>query len=267
GEIMDLSNEELFNKSSDNLEAINNSSDSAYVIYTSGTTGKPKGVLCEHRNVVRLVKNTNYIKFKDDDRILQTGPMVFDASTFEVWGALLNGLELYLAKNETILLPEHLEAFVDEHNITILWLTSELFNQIAEENISVFKALRYLLVGGDVLSPKYISVVRKQFTNLKILNGYGPTENTTFSTTYLIEKEYSSRIPIGKPIANSKAYIVDKHYNLNPIGLYGQLCVSGDGLSRGYLNRAELTAEKFVDNPFESGKKMYKTGDLARWLP
>ncbi|EQB86563.1 hypothetical protein M918_13235, partial [Clostridium sp. BL8] len=267
GEVIDLFSEELFRNEACNLEKISNSSSLAYVIYTSGTTGPPKGVMCEHKNVVRLVKNTNYIGFKEDDKILQTGSMVFDASTFEVWGALLNGLELYLAKNETIILPELLEEFVVRNNITILWLTSELFNQIAEENINVFKNLRYLLAGGDILSPKYISLVRKQFTNLKIVNGYGPTENTTFSTTYLIEKEYSSNIPIGKPIANSQAYILDANYNLTPIGVCGELIVSGDGLAKGYLNRPELTAQKFVDNPFEPGTKMYKTGDLARWLP
>ncbi|HCQ89689.1 MAG TPA: non-ribosomal peptide synthetase, partial [Clostridium sp.] len=267
GEFIDLFNENLFKNNSSNLEKVSKSNDLAYVIYTSGTTGNPKGVMCEHKNVVRLVKKPNYIEFKDNDRILQTGSMVFDASTFEVWGALLNGLELYLAKNETIILPELLEEFVIKNSITILWLTSELFNQIAEENINIFKELRYLLVGGDVLSPKYISLARKECRNLKIINGYGPTENTTFSTTYLIKKEYSSNISIGKPITNSKVYIVDKNYKLSPIGVYGELCVSGDGLARGYLNRPELTAEKFVDNPFEFGTKMYRTGDLARWLP
>ncbi|SFB46080.1 non-ribosomal peptide synthetase, partial [Clostridium frigidicarnis] len=267
GQIIDPFNKGLFNEDSSNLEKINNSNNLAYVIYTSGTTGKPKGVMCEHKNVVRLVKNANYIEFKEDDRILQTGSMVFDASTFEVWGVLLNGLGLYLTKNETIILPELLEEFVTRNNITILWLTSELFNQIAEENINVFKNLRYLLTGGDILSSKYISLVRRQFTNLKIVNGYGPTENTTFSTTYLIEKEYSSNIPIGKPIANSTAYILNRNYKLNAIGIYGELFVGGDGVARGYLNRPELTAEKFIDNPFEPGTKMYKTGDLARWLP
>ncbi|WBW96389.1 non-ribosomal peptide synthetase [Oceanirhabdus sp. W0125-5] len=267
GQIIDLFNEDLFKGDSSNLEKINNSNDLAYVIYTSGTTGKPKGVMCEHKNIVRLVKNTEYIEFKKDDRILQTGSMVFDASTFEVWGVLLNGLELYLAKDETIIVPELLEKFVTKNKITILWLTSELFNQMAEANVRIFKKLRYLLAGGDVLSPKYINLVRKECKNLKVINGYGPTENTTFSTTYLIEKEYLFRIPIGKPISNSKAYIVDKNNRLMPVGGYGELCVSGDGLARGYLNRPELTAKKFVDNPFESGKKMYKTGDLARWLP
>ncbi|MHB9940925.1 hypothetical protein CF065_04670 [Clostridium sporogenes] len=267
GQIIDLLDEGIFENKKDNLEDINTSNDLSYVIYTSGTTGKPKGVMCEHRNIVRLVKNTNYISFKDGDKILQTGSIVFDASTFEIWGALLNGLELYLAKSETIILSDLLEEFIDTNNITILWLTSELFNQIAEKNVKVFKKLRYLLVGGDVLSIKYINLVRRECKNLKIINGYGPTENTTFSTAHLIEKEYISNIPIGKPIANSQAYIVDRDFNLMPTGIYGELCVSGEGVAKGYLNKPELTLEKFIENPFEAGTKMYKTGDLARWLP
>ncbi|GFZ30329.1 hypothetical protein CSC2_08550 [Clostridium zeae] len=267
GEILDLCNEELFSCKIDNLENINTSDDLAYLIYTSGTTGKPKGVMCEHKNVTRLVKNTNFVQFKDDDKILQTGSMVFDASTFEVWGALLNGLGLCLAKNDVILTPELFEKLVKHEKVTVLWLTSELFNQIADENVKVFETLRYLLVGGDVISPKYINLVRERFTALKVINGYGPTENTTFSTTYQIERDHFSNIPIGKPIANSKTYILDMNYSIMPIGAYGELCVSGDGLGRGYLNREELTNEKFVDNPFELGTKMYKTGDLVRWLP
>lgn len=266
GVVIDLLHDEFKDELSDNLNVINETNNLAYVIYTSGTTGKPKGVMCEHKNVIRLVNNTNYIEFKADDRILQTGSIVFDASTFEIWGALLNGLTLYLAPIETVAYPEHLETYVDKNNITILWLTSELFNQIAESNIGVFKNLRYLLVGGDVLSTKYINLVRGTYENLNIINGYGPTENTTFSTTYAIETAFDHAIPIGKPIANSKAYIVDQALRLVPVGVYGELCVSGDGLARGYLNRDELTKEKFIDNPFEAGKKMYRTGDLARWL-
>ncbi|WP_346940654.1 amino acid adenylation domain-containing protein [uncultured Clostridium sp.] len=267
GQVIDISNKDIFSDTLSNLEKINSSGDLAYVMYTSGTTGKPKGVMCEHKNAIRLVKSTNYIEFKNKDKILQTGSMVFDASTFEIWGALLNGIELYLAKSESIVSPELLKDIIIKNNITILWLTSELFNQLVERDVSIFKKLKYLLVGGDVLSPKYISLVKRECKDLQIINGYGPTENTTFSTTYLIEKEYGSNIPIGKPIANSKTYIVDKNYRLMPVGVYGELCVSGEGLARGYLNRPELTAEKFVDNPFEIGRKMYKTGDLARWLP
>ncbi|MDP4146802.1 MAG: amino acid adenylation domain-containing protein [Bacillota bacterium] len=267
GNIIEVNREELYVGDSSNLKKINTPNDLAYIIYTSGTTGFPKGVLCEHKNVIRLVKNTNYIEFNKDDKILQTGSMVFDASTFEVWGALLNGIELYLAKKEIIMQAELLEEFVTNHNITILWLTSELFNQIADANLGVFKNLRYLLVGGDVLSIKYINLVRRKYENIKIINGYGPTENTTFSTIYLIEKTFNSNIPIGKPISNSNAYILDKNNKLMPIGVYGELCVSGDGLSRGYLNRIELTSEKFIENPYKPRERMYKTGDLARWLP
>ena len=267
GEILDLKKAELNKQVKDNPEIINSSKDLAYVLYTSGTTGRPKGVMVEHKSVVRLIKNTNYIEFNGEDRILQTGSIVFDASTFEIWGALLNGLSLYLCRNEIIIDAQKLENAINENNITILWLTSELFNQVTQQNLGVFRNLRYLLVGGDVLSPKYINLVRETYVDLKIINGYGPTENTTFSTTHHINKCYNINIPIGEPIANSKAYIVDKNNMLSGIGVCGELCVSGDGLARGYLNNPELTKEKFINNPFEQGAKMYKTGDLARWLP
>ncbi|MCX2829639.1 amino acid adenylation domain-containing protein [Bacillus pseudomycoides] len=267
GDVVNLSNKELFQEETHNLEIANNSDNLAYILYTSGTTGNPKGVMCVHKNIIRLVKNASFISFKDDDRILQTGSIMFDASTFEIWGALLNNLQLCLIKTETLLSPFLLEKAIIRNKITTLWLTSELFNQLADENDKIFEKLRCLLVGGDVLSTKYINLIRNKYSDLKIINGYGPTENTTFSTTFLVDDEYYLNIPIGKPISNSKVYIIDKDNNLMPIGTPGELCVSGDGLARGYINKPELTKEKFVDNPFEIGKKMYKTGDLARWLP
>jgi amino acid adenylation domain-containing protein/thioester reductase-like protein len=265
----------------------------AYVLYTSGSTGRPKGVMVEHRNVVRLVKNTNYIEFTERDRILQTGVLEFDASTFEIWGALLNGLTLFLLEEEKILSPETLKTAIMSYNISTLWLTSPLFNQITSADIEVFRGLENLLVGGDVLSPFHINKVWERFPGLKVINGYGPTENTTFSATHLIDKEYKASIPIGKPIANSIAYIVDKYGYLRPIGVAGELVVGGDGVARGYLNNPELTAEKFdqdswdyqdyydekkkenekflgVQGPFfkkvPGRRRLYKTGDLARWL-
>ncbi|NIM14691.1 MAG: amino acid adenylation domain-containing protein [Candidatus Aminicenantes bacterium] len=267
------------------------SSNLAYVLYTSGSTGRPKGVMVEHRSVVRLVKNTDYIEFKEGDRILQTGALEFDASTFEIWGALLNGLTLFLLEKEKILSPETLKAAILLYNITTLWLTSPLFNQVTTADIDVFKGLKNLLVGGDVLSPFHINRVRERFPGLKVINGYGPTENTTFSTTYLIDKEYKASIPIGKPIANSTAYIVDKYGYLQPVGVAGELVVGGEGVARGYLNNSELTYEKFVlahsswliadrrEKKVNSSGELpmsyelsamsyfYKTGDLARWLP
>ncbi|WP_143328991.1 non-ribosomal peptide synthetase, partial [Clostridium puniceum] len=263
GEIIDLENQENYASSKENIEKINTSRDLAYVIYTSGSTGMPKGVLVEHRNVVRLVKNTNYLNLKKSDRILQTGSVVFDASTFEIWGSLLNGGSLYLIKKEDVLNSEILENKLDKYGITTLWLTSALFSQLSQSNPEIFKGIKNLLVGGDALSPKHINLVRNRNKNLKIINGYGPTENTTFSTTFLIGKNYENNIPIGKPISNSTVYILGKDNELKPIGIPGELCVGGDGVARGYLNNLELTREKFVDNPFELETKMYKTGDLA----
>jgi amino acid adenylation domain-containing protein len=256
----------------------------AYIIYTSGSTGRPKGVMVEHKNVVRLVKNTNYIHFREGDRLLQTGAVEFDASTFEIWGPLLNGLSLYFVPKEEILSTEQLREVLQKYDIGTMWLTSPLFNQLSGVDIEIFKGLRILLVGGDVLSPVHINKLRNRFPQLNIINGYGPTENTTFSTTFLITQEYKERIPIGKPIANSTVYIVDEAGGLLPVGVPGELWVGGDGVSRGYMNNPELTAEKFIlahgswliadrreKKNGSSGEfpmsYLYKTGDLARWLP
>ncbi|PFB31334.1 non-ribosomal peptide synthetase, partial [Bacillus cereus] len=265
-EVIDLSNECLFSKDSRNLQISHKSNNLAYVIYTSGTTGNPKGVEVTHRNVVRLVKNTNYIEIKDDDRILQTGSIAFDASTFEIWGALLNGAALHLVSKEIILNANILEKYLTNNKITILWLTSPLFNKLVEDNKGLFKYIKYLLVGGDVVSLKHVIMAREHAENLKVINGYGPTENTTFSTCYEISQT-TKTLPIGKPIANSSAYILDNNNKLVPIGVPGELCVGGDGLAKGYLNNEELTKAKFVENPYKCGEKIYKTGDLARWLP
>ncbi|MGE5343416.1 MAG: amino acid adenylation domain-containing protein [Candidatus Omnitrophota bacterium] len=240
----------------------------AYVIYTSGSTGSPKGVMVEHRNVIRLVKNTNFIDFQPEDRLLQTGALAFDASTFEIWGALLNGLSLHLMDKEDVLNPDKLKKRMIEHQITIMWMTSPFFNQMVQSNEEIFGPLRYLLVGGDVLSPSHIDRVRKRFPGLRVVNGYGPTENTTFSTTFLIDKDDEEKIPIGKPIANSTAYVVDRHGALQPVGIAGELWVGGDGVSRGYLNNPELTAQKFSSVPSVTSvaKNLYKTGDLCQWM-
>ncbi len=266
GEIIDIEN--LINSVEElpNLPNINKPEDLAYIIYTSGSTGKPKGVAVEQKNVVRLVKNTNYIKLKRNHRILQTGAIAFDASTFEIWGALLNGLPLYLINNDVLMNVKKLEQFIQKNKISTMWLTSPLFNQISKEKSEIFEKLEYLLVGGDVLSTKHINNVRSKNKKINIINGYGPTENTTFSTCFHINKDYEENIPIGKPIANSTCYVLNKHGRLQPVGVYGELYVGGDGLARGYINNKELTKEKFIDNPFIKGERVYKTGDLVRWL-
>ena len=236
----------------------------AYIMYTSGSTGNPKGVMVEHKNVVRLVKNTNYISFSENDRILQTGSIVFDACTFEIWGALLNGLELYIIKKENLLNPSYLKDFINSNKISILWLTSPLFNKLCEDDLTIFNNVKYLLTGGDVLSPKHINNLLSYNENINIINGYGPTENTTFSCCFKIDKLYNESIPIGKPISNSTCFVVSKTGTFQPIGVPGELYVGGDGVSRGYLNRADLTKAKFINTP---NGRIYKTGDLVRWLP
>jgi amino acid adenylation domain-containing protein/thioester reductase-like protein len=243
----------------------------AYIMYTSGSTGKPKGVMVEHVNVVRLVKNTNFLKFNEDECILQTGALEFDASTLEIWGCLLNGLTLYLATKDSILNAQKLKKTLLENKITTIWMTSALFNQMLDTDIEIFSGLKYLLTGGDIVSPTHVARLRKHVPGIQVINGYGPTENTTFSTTNPIKKDYKDNIPIGKPIANSTAYILDKLLNPVPMGVAGELFVGGDGVSRGYLNRPLFTHSKFVPDPFISylsakRKTMYATGDLSRWF-
>ena len=268
GEVISLTDEGLFSaEDRANLEQVNKAQDLAYIMYTSGTTGKPKGTMIEHRNVVRLVKNTNYIKLDKEDRILQTGAIVFDACTFEIWGALLNGSGLYLVEDDVIFNAEKMGESLSKYKITTLWLTTPLFYQLTHQKPEIFNRVKNLLVGGDVLSPKYINIVRRTCKNTKVINFYGPTENTTFSTYFEIDKEYEENIPIGKPISNSTAYIFGRNDMLQGIGIPGELCAGGDGLARGYMNAPVLTAEKFVPNPYMPGERMYRTGDLAKWLP
>ncbi|QHZ48659.1 non-ribosomal peptide synthetase [Bacillus sp. NSP9.1] len=250
-----------------NLDHITKPADLAYYIYTSGSTGKPKGVMVEHRNIVRLVKNAGYIPLHADVRMAQTGAVSFDASTFEVFGALLNGGTLYPVPKETLLDARRFRVFLQENRITTMWLTSPLFNQLARQDDAMFQNVSDLIIGGDALVPSVVNKVRRACPGLSLWNGYGPTENTTFSTCFFIDQEYERTIPIGKPIGNSTAYILDEQNRLQPVGVPGELCVGGDGVARGYLNEPELTDEKFVGDPFAKGKRMYRTGDLARWLP
>ncbi|MCP4221448.1 MAG: amino acid adenylation domain-containing protein [bacterium] len=243
----------------------------AYVMYTSGTIGKPKGVIVEHANVVRLVKNNNFITFQPEDRILQTGAVVFDAITFEIWGALLNGLRLFLPAAESVPDEFQLAETIVKQRISILWLTSLLFNHLAEQAPELFRPLRCLLVGGDVVSPRHVRTVKNACPHLQVINGYGPTENTTFSTTFPIEGPFDAGIPIGKPIASSTAYILDTYLRVLPYGVVGELYVGGDGVARGYLNKPELTAKKFIFLDITAAHKppvrLYRTGDMCRRLP
>jgi amino acid adenylation domain-containing protein len=262
-----LDSEKSYHQDWSNMERINIPSDLAYIIYTSGTTGIPKGTLIPHQGMVRLVRNTNYIGFSSEDRVLQTSSIVFDGSTEGIFGALLNGATLFIINKETILNPNKFGEVLVKNNITIVDLTSALFTQIAESRTDIFSTVRQLILGGDVVSAPHVNKVRKNNPQLTVINAYGPTENSCTSTAYRIDKDYDNNIPIGKPISNSKAYIFDKNRNYQPIGIIGELYVGGDGLSKGYLNREDLNNTRFIDNPCNPGERLYKTGDLARWLP
>lgn len=241
----------------------------AYVSYTSGTTGGPKGVCVPHRGVVRLVKETNLARFDASEVFLQFAPIAFDASTLEIWGPLLNGGQLVVFPPHTPTLAE-LGEFIREQKITTLWLTAGLFQQMVEEQLENLKGVRQLLAGGDVLSPPHMAKALRKLGQTQFINGYGPTENTTFTCCHRITGPLSSShsIPIGAPISNTQVYILDTQLQPSPMGISGELCIGGDGLARNYLNQPELTALKLVPHPFSSapGARLYRTGDRARWI-
>ena len=242
----------------------------AYVIYTSGSTGIPKGVSVIHRGVVRLVKSSNYADFSASQVFLQLAPLAFDASTFEVWGALLNGARLVLFPSDKPSLDE-LGQIIERYKVSIIWLTAGLFHLMVDEQLESLRPLQQLLAGGDVLSVNHVQRFREALPNCQLINGYGPTESTTFTCCYPIEdaKNLGNSVPIGRPIANTEVYILNPQLQPMPIGAIGEIYIGGDGLASGYFNRPELTTERFIPNPFrnQSGAKLYKTGDLARYFP
>ncbi|MGA2354454.1 MAG: non-ribosomal peptide synthetase [Terriglobales bacterium] len=259
---------DLKSESGDNLANVNTAESLAYVMYTSGSTGRPKGVMVEHRAVVRLVKKTNFVDLSEQEVFLQFSPISFDASTLEIWAPLLNGGCLAIMPPETQSLDE-IGAAIRKYGVTSMWLTAGLFNVMVEQRLDDLRPLRQLLVGGDVLSVTHIRKAQDGLPGCRLINGYGPTEGTTFTCCHTITREdaQGTSIPIGKPISNTQVYLLDSTFQPVPLGEPGELCVAGDGLARGYLNQPELTAEKFVSHPFsdELDARIYRTGDLARY--
>ncbi len=240
----------------------------AYLLFTSGSTGTPKGVLVPHRAVLRLVRGCDFISITPEDVFLQAAPLSFDASTVEIWGPLLNGGKLVIPSGGTGL--QEIASAVREQGVTTLWLTAGLFQVMIEEHAEALRGLRYLLAGGDVLSVPHVRRALEMLPGTTLINGYGPTENTTFTACHRISLEDCERpsIPIGRPIANTTVYIVDEQGRTLPAGIPGELLTGGDGLALGYHNDPALTAERFISNPSLSAQssRLYRTGDLCRWL-
>ncbi len=249
----------------------------AYILYTSGSTGKPKGVMVEQKSIVCLVKDIDYAPITSSDKVLLTSAPIFDVTTYEVWGSLLNGATLSIVNQDVLLDSELLGEVIQTRNITTMWLTSPLFNQHVQSKPDMFSSLKQLVVGGEALSIEHIELARKSNPELCVVNGYGPTESTTFCVCNRIDPSIdlddAKSVPIGIPINNSTAYVVNRHGMLQPLGVPGEMWVGGDHVSRGYLNQLELTRDKFIDNPFasllstveNSKEKLYKTGDLVCW--
>ncbi|MER5733146.1 amino acid adenylation domain-containing protein [Streptomyces sp. NPDC002138] len=240
----------------------------AYAIYTSGSTGTPKGVLTSHRAVVRLVHEAAYTDIGPGDTVAQFASLSFDASTFEVWAALLGGARLAVHPSE---LPTSagLGRFLKDHEVTHLWLTAGLFHQIADDAIGVFSGLRQLIAGGDRLSPDHCARVLDAHPGLRLTNGYGPTEATTFTTTHDLRGALGDgTVPLGAPIANTRVYVLDTALAPTATGVPGELYIAGAGLARGYLGRPGQSAERFVADPYGApGERMYRSGDLVAWRP
>jgi amino acid adenylation domain-containing protein len=241
----------------------------AYTIYTSGTTGRPKGTLISHYNVVRVVKNTNYIKITQKDRMLQLSNYAFDGSVFDIYGALLNGAALVLAGGKEHLDVGHLSALIKREAITLFFVTTALFNTLVDIEIECFKNIRKVLFGGERVSVEHSLKALEYMGEGRVLHMYGPTETTVYATYHVIdESPYSTpTIPIGKPISNTFTYILDRCLKPVPVGVEGEIYIGGDGVGKGYLNNAALTHEKFIRSPYVESDRLYKTGDLARWLP
>ena len=243
----------------------------AYIIYTSGSTGLPKGVTATQRGVVRLVRGARYAHFGPDEVVLGFAPLTFDASTFEIWGALLNGGRLALFGDEAPSLDDLSDA-IGRYGVTTLWLTAALFHQMVDRNIDALRGVRQLLAGGDVLSVPHVRRALHELPDCTLVNGYGPTENTTFTTCFRIPRDWNAdgasiSLPIGRPIENTTVYVLDAAFEPVPAGVAGRLYAGGDGVARGYHNRPELTDERFLRDPFRDvpGARMYDTGDRVRW--
>ena len=238
-----------------------------YISYTSGTSGRPKGVVVKDQGVVRLVKESRYAELGEEQSILQAAPVSFDASSFEVWGALLGGGKSVLY-GAGVPSASGLGRVIREGGVRTMWLTASLFNTVVDEEVKELRGVEQLLVGGEALSVRHVRRVKEEVEGVRLINGYGPTESTTFACTHEIEEEERERsIAIGRPIGQTEAYVMDGAGELSAMGAMGELYLGGRGLARCYQGDARQTAEKFVPHPYSKrgGEVVYRSGDLVRY--
>ncbi|MDR0212195.1 MAG: amino acid adenylation domain-containing protein [Pseudomonas putida] len=241
----------------------------ACLIYTSGSTGTPKGVRVAHRGIVRLVLDDGYADFNPQDRVALAANPAFDASNLEVWGALLNGARLQVIDHSTLIDPQRFATALREQHTTVLFLTTALFNQYVQLIPEALAGLRVLMCGGERSDPAAFRTMLAQGSTVRLIHAYGPTETSTFATTCEVRAVAAedTSVPIGRPIGSTQVYILDAHRRPVPLGVVGELCIGGDGVARGYHQRPQLSAERFIDDLFSPhpGAQLYCSGDLARW--
>lgn len=258
-------------ESSHDLEIDGSSDDLAYIMYTSGSTGKPKGIMTSHRNVSRIAIHTDYVSISENDALLQLSNYAFDGSTFDIYGALLNGAKLTMVGEDEVADVIRLTELIVEKGITVFFVTTALFNTLVDHGHESLRGLRHILFGGERASVPHIRKALRVLGPGVLLHVYGPTETTVFATCYRVtetwEEQETATVPIGLPIARSETLVLSEQGQLQPDWVPGELWIAGDGVASGYVNLPEQTASRFRPHPFQEGETVYRTGDLVRRLP
>ncbi|GAA4115508.1 surfactin non-ribosomal peptide synthetase SrfAB [Aquimarina addita] len=265
--LVDIDKDLIDKESTRKISSTTNFNDVAYVMYTPGSTENPKGVVIHHQNVVSLVKQSGALSIKSKDNVLQWSNIAFNGAVSDIFCSLLNGATLYVIDKRSTSDLKSLSTFIKENEISVAFFTTAIFNVFVDTEIEGLVSLRKLLFGGERASIEHVQKAYDLLGPDKMINCYGSVENTVYTTYYPINERPKQNIPIGKPVSNTKTYVLDSSNNLCGIGITGELHIGGDRLSIGYIGDQEKTASKFIANPFESGSRIFKTGDLVKWLP